>query len=39
MGKRKSVQYGKTNGGEGTILIRIRPKKIIAEKDITILDQ
>lgn len=39
MGKRKSVQYGKTNGGEGTILVRIRPKKIIAEKDIAILEQ
>ena len=39
MGKRNSVRYGKTNGGEGTILVRIRPKKIIAEKDIAILDQ
>jgi len=39
VGKRNSVIYGKTNGGEGTILVRIRPKKIIAEKDIAILDQ
>lgn len=39
MGKRNSVLYGKTNGGEGTILVRIRPKKIIAEKDLAILDR
>jgi PPOX class probable F420-dependent enzyme len=39
MGKKKSALYGKTNGGEGTTLIRIRPKRIIAEKDIAILDQ
>ena len=38
MGKRNSVRYGKTNGGGGTILVRIRPKKIIAEKDIAILN-
>lgn len=38
MGRKKAVLYGKTNGGEGTVLVRIRPKKIIAEKDVAILD-
>ena len=39
MGRKKAALYGKTNGGEGTVLVRIRPKKIIAEKDVAILDQ
>jgi PPOX class probable F420-dependent enzyme len=38
MGKKKAGLYGKTNSGEGSILVQIKPKKIIAEKDITILD-
>lgn len=38
MGRKKAILYGKTNGGEGTVLVRIRPKKIIAEKDVAILD-
>lgn len=38
MGRKKAVLYGKTNGGEGTVLVRIRPKKIIAEKDVAILE-
>jgi PPOX class probable F420-dependent enzyme len=38
MGKKKAALYGRTNGGEGAILVRIRPKKIIAEKNIAILD-
>lgn len=37
MGRKKAALYGKTNGGEGTVLVRIRPKKIIAEKDVAIL--
>lgn len=36
--RKKAAIYGKTNGGEGTVLVRMRPKKIIAEKDIAILD-
>lgn len=36
MGRKKAALYGKTNGGEGTVLVRIRPKKIIAEKDVAI---
>lgn len=38
MGRKKAGVYGKTNGGEGTVLVLIRPKKIIAEKDIAILN-
>jgi PPOX class probable F420-dependent enzyme len=38
MGKKKAGLYGNTNSGEGSILVQIKPKKIIAEKDITILD-
>ena len=38
MGRKKAALYGKTNGGEGTVLVRIRPKKIIAEKDVALLD-
>lgn len=38
MGRKKVAVYGKTNGGEGTVLVRMRPEKIIAEKDIAILD-
>jgi PPOX class probable F420-dependent enzyme len=38
MGKKKAGLYGKTNSGEGSILVQIKPTKIIAEKDITILD-
>ena len=37
MGKKKASMYGRINSGEGAALVRIRPKKIIAEKDITIL--
>jgi PPOX class probable F420-dependent enzyme len=38
MGKRKAKTYGEINGGEGAVLVRIKPKKVIAEKDISILD-
>jgi hypothetical protein len=38
MGKRNAKIYGKRNSGEGTLLIRIKPTRIIAEKDIAILD-
>ena len=37
MGKKKASKYGRINSGEGAVLVRIRPKKIIAEKDIAIL--
>lgn len=37
MGKKKARVYGRINGGEGSVLARIKPKKIIAEKDIAIL--
>jgi PPOX class probable F420-dependent enzyme len=37
-GRKKAAVYGKTNGGEGTVLVRMRPEKIVAEKDIAILD-
>jgi PPOX class probable F420-dependent enzyme len=38
MGKKKAKEYGRFNSGEGAILVRIKPTKIIAEKDITILN-
>jgi PPOX class probable F420-dependent enzyme len=35
IGKKDSKAYGKRNSGEGAVLVRIKPTKIIAEKDIT----
>ena len=34
MGKSKAETYGKRNSGEGEVLVRIMPTRIIAEKDI-----
>lgn len=34
MGKSKAIVYGKRNSGEGEVLVRITPKRIVAEKDI-----
>jgi hypothetical protein len=34
MGKDNAAAYGKRNSMEGAILVRIKPTKIIAEKDI-----
>jgi PPOX class probable F420-dependent enzyme len=34
VGKSKAQVYGKRNSGEGEVLVRITPKRIIAEKDI-----
>jgi hypothetical protein len=34
MGKSNANAYGKRNSTEGAILVRIKPTKIIAEKDI-----
>jgi PPOX class probable F420-dependent enzyme len=38
VGKKKSKTYGEVNSGEGAVLVRIKPTKVIAEKDISILD-
>ena len=38
VGKKNAKTYGEVNGGEGTVLVRIKPTKVIAEKDISILD-
>ena len=38
MGKRNVKIYGRTNRGEGTMLVRIKPTRILAEKDIAVLD-
>ena len=38
MGKRNAKLYGRTNSGEGTVLVRIKPTRILAEKDIAVLD-
>lgn len=37
MGKDKAEEYGKLNGSEGAALVRIKPTKIIAEKDIAVI--
>ena len=38
IGKNDSKAYGERNSGEGAILVRIKPTKIIAEKDIAAWD-
>ena len=38
MGKSDAKAYGERNSGEGTVLVRIKPGKILAEKDIAVLD-
>jgi PPOX class probable F420-dependent enzyme len=35
IGKKDSKAYGERNSGEGAVLVRIKPSKIIAEKDMT----
>ena len=37
MGSDKAEEYGRVNSGEGAVLVRIKPRKIIAEKDIAVL--
>jgi PPOX class probable F420-dependent enzyme len=34
MGKKNAESYGKRNSTEGEMLVRIKPKRIVAEKDI-----
>jgi PPOX class probable F420-dependent enzyme len=34
IGKKNAEAYGRRNSGEGAVLVRIRPTRIIAEKDI-----
>ena len=38
MGKKNAEAYGRRNSGEGAVLVRIKPTRIIAEKDIAGLD-
>jgi len=38
MGTKKAKAYGRMNGGEGAIVVRINPTRVIAEKDISVLD-
>jgi len=38
MGKRNAKIVGKRNSGEGAVLVRIKPTRILAEKDIAVLD-
>jgi hypothetical protein len=33
MGKKNAEAYGRRNSGQGEVLVRIRPTRIIAEKD------
>jgi hypothetical protein len=34
MGKRNTETYGRRNSAEGEVLVRIKPTRILAEKDI-----
>ena len=34
MGKDKAEEYGKRNSSEGELLIKIKPTKVIGEKDV-----
>ena len=36
MGKKNAKAYGERNSGKDEVLVRIRPIKIIAEKDVAI---
>jgi PPOX class probable F420-dependent enzyme len=36
VGKKNANAYGERNSGEGSVLVRIRPTKIIAEKNLAI---
>ena len=36
MGKKNAKAIGERNSGEGSVLVRIRPTKIVAEKNIAI---
>jgi PPOX class probable F420-dependent enzyme len=36
MGKKNAKEYGERNSGEDEVLVRIRPIRIIAEKDVAI---
>jgi PPOX class probable F420-dependent enzyme len=38
MGKKNGKAYGRRNSGEGAVLVKINPTKIIAEKDIASWD-
>ncbi len=38
MGKKRAKAYGRINGGEGAVVVRINPTRVIAEKDISVLD-
>ncbi len=38
MGRKNAKIYGRTNSGEGTVLVRIKPTRILAEKHIGVLD-
>jgi PPOX class probable F420-dependent enzyme len=38
MGKKNAEAYGRRNSGEGAVLVRINPTRIIAEKDIASWD-
>jgi PPOX class probable F420-dependent enzyme len=38
MGKKNAEVYGRRNSGEGAVLVRINPTRIIAEKDIASWD-
>ncbi|MFY9869291.1 MAG: PPOX class F420-dependent oxidoreductase [Candidatus Nitrosopolaris sp.] len=38
LGKSNAKAYGRRNSGEGTVIVRIKPTRILAEKDIAAWD-
>ena len=38
MGKRNTETYGRRNSAEGEVLVRIKPTRILAKKDIAALE-
>ena len=38
MGKENADEYGRRNSGEGTVLVRITPERIIGKKDTADLE-
>jgi hypothetical protein len=38
MGKSNTEAFGRRNSGQGAVIVRIKPTRILAEKDITAWD-
>lgn len=38
MGRTNAEAFGRRNSGEGAVIVRIKPTRLLAEKDITAWD-